>query len=76
MDDSSEPVSGVYRRYDMAYPVMMGDATLARLYGGVFGLPSTYLIDSSGRIVARYRGESDLAEMEGKIKALLPSPKP
>ena len=31
----------------VGYPVIMGDTKLARLYGGVLGLPVTYLIDAA-----------------------------
>jgi len=50
---------------------LLGDAELGESFGGVLGLPLTYLIDPNGRIVARYQGNGDLAKMEAKIKALL-----
>jgi len=45
---------------------------LGQLYGGVLGLPLSYLIDAQGRIVARYRGEPDLKQIEHRLRALLP----
>jgi peroxiredoxin len=74
MDDESTPVKRVLRVYHVAYPVAMGDENLGELYGGVLGLPLTFIIDPSGRIVARYQGVSDLTQMEFRIKALLPRP--
>jgi cytochrome c biogenesis protein CcmG, thiol:disulfide interchange protein DsbE len=71
MDDDSGPVKRTLRKYGIAYPVVMGDAPLGELYGGVLGLPQSYLIDASGRIVARYEGEPDLNQMESRIKELL-----
>ena len=50
----------------------MGDAKLGEQFGGVLGLPLSFLIDAQGRIVARYQGESDLAVVEAKLKELLP----
>jgi hypothetical protein len=49
----------------------MGDARFAEQFGGVLGLPLTYLIDAQGRVVARYQGEADLAKMEAKVKEML-----
>lgn len=72
MDDSPDPVRRLVQRQPPAYPVIMGDAALAKLYGGVYGLPTTFLIDGRGRIVARYRGEANLDELEARIKAFLP----
>jgi hypothetical protein len=50
----------------------MGDAQLGAHFGGVLGLPLSYLIDPDGRIVWRYQGELDLKHLESKIKSLLP----
>ena len=74
MDDELSAVAQVAQRQNLAYPVLMGDAQLGQLYGGVLGLPLSYLIDPQGRIVERYRGEPDLKRIEDQIKALLPSP--
>lgn len=71
MDDDSAPVKRTVRKYGIVYPVVMGDAPLGELYGGVLGLPQSYLIDASGRIVARYQGEADLNQMESRIEELL-----
>jgi cytochrome c biogenesis protein CcmG/thiol:disulfide interchange protein DsbE len=71
MDDNSAPVKRTLRKYGIVYPVVMGDAPLGELYGGVLGLPQSYLIDASGRIVVRYEGEPDLTQMESRIKDLL-----
>jgi cytochrome c biogenesis protein CcmG/thiol:disulfide interchange protein DsbE len=71
MDDDSAPVKRTLRKYGIVYPVVMGDAPLGELFGGVLGLPQSYLIDGSGHIVARYEGEPDLAQMESRIKELL-----
>lgn len=71
MDDDTAPVKRTLRKYGIVYPVVMGDAPLGELFGGVLGLPQSYLIDASGRIVARYEGEPDLNQMELRIKELL-----
>jgi len=73
MDDSREPVVRLAHQRPPGYPLIMGDAALAKLYGGVYGLPTTFLIDGQGRVVARYRGEADLKELEAKILSLLPA---
>ena len=50
----------------------MGDPQLAERFGGVLGLPLSYLIDSDGRVIARYQGDLDLKKLESQIKSLLP----
>ena len=74
MDDTAGPVKRAYEKYHLNYPVMMGDAQLGERFGGVLGLPLSYLIDPQGRIVGRYQGESNLEKLESQIKSLLPRP--
>jgi len=74
MDDDAAPVKRLYQKDRLNYPVAMGDAELGELFGGVLGLPLTYLIDPDGHIVGRYQGEPDLKQLEARIKSLLPRP--
>lgn len=74
MDDSDSPVRTLNRKLHINYPVMMGDERLGELYGGILGLPVTYLIDSRGVVRARFQGETDLSRIEGQVKILLSSP--
>jgi thiol-disulfide isomerase/thioredoxin len=71
MDDDKRPVQHFLQKTPVAYPVVIGDTALGKLYGGVFGLPLTYLIDAHGKIVSRYLGGTDLAAVEAQIKRLL-----
>lgn len=74
MDDDSEPVKGLVRKLRVNYPVVMGDEKLGLAYGGVLGLPVTYLIDRKGVIRARYQGATNLDAMEKTIRQLLQKP--
>jgi cytochrome c biogenesis protein CcmG/thiol:disulfide interchange protein DsbE len=71
MDDSIDPVRPFYQRFHMNYPVVMGTAKTGELYGGVLGLPITFLIDRDGRICAKHIGATDAAIFEKEIKSLL-----
>ena len=71
MDDDAAPVRAAYRKYGLNYPVVMGDEKLGELYGGVLGLPMTFLIDGNGRIRFRHEGAIDLAVIEKEIRGLL-----
>ena len=71
MDDDAAPVKRVYAKYHLNYPVVMGDAQLGERFGGVLGLPLSYLIDPDGRVVGRYQGEADLKQLESQIKSML-----
>jgi cytochrome c biogenesis protein CcmG, thiol:disulfide interchange protein DsbE len=71
MDDESGPVIALTRRRHVNYPMIMGDVELGRMYGGVLGLPVTFLIDRQGNIAAVYKGQTSLPAMEREIRRLL-----
>lgn len=73
MDDSETPVRRTVRRLHLDFPVVMGDAKLGEEYGGVLGLPVTFLIDRDGRVVKRIKGASDLKELEESVERVLDS---
>jgi cytochrome c biogenesis protein CcmG, thiol:disulfide interchange protein DsbE len=61
------------RRLRLNYPIVVGDAKLGEEYGGVLGLPVTYLVDREGMIVRRIKGETDLHVLEFEVKQVLDS---
>jgi peroxiredoxin len=71
MDDEAAPVRRLLAKNPVLYPVALGDARLGESYGGILGLPQSFLIDRRGRVFARYRGEADLSQMERAIKSQL-----
>jgi thiol-disulfide isomerase/thioredoxin len=71
MDDESEPVRSFLEKRKLNYPIVMGDEKLGLAYGGVLGLPVTYLIDRQGIIRVRYQGATNLDAMESAIRHLL-----
>ena len=74
MDDAPALVRKLYEKLRVNYPIAMGDEKMGELYGGVLGLPVTYLIDMNGEVRAEYRGEMDLNTIEMQMKLLLPHP--
>lgn len=71
MDDDDAPVRSFVQKLAVNYPVVMGDAALGERYGGVLGLPVTFLIDRKGVIRARFEGETDLKRIEVQVRELL-----
>jgi thiol-disulfide isomerase/thioredoxin len=71
MDDDAKPVREFYQQFKMNYPVALGTTNLAESYGGVLGLPVTFLIGRDGKIAAKYVGAADLNAMQQKIEGLL-----
>ena len=75
MDDDVESVRHALAGRPVSYPIVMGDAKLGESFGGVLGLPLSYLIDAQGRVVARYQGETDLPRMEARLRELISLPR-
>jgi peroxiredoxin len=53
------------------YPVLIDDAEVSTPYGGIDGLPTTFFVDRSGRIVASTVGLAPRDEIEADIKKAL-----
>lgn len=74
MDDDEPPVRAFCQKYRLNYPVVMGDENLGELYGGVLGLPVTFLIDRNGKSRFKHEGVTDLNIIEREIQELLARP--
>jgi len=73
MDDDAAPVLSLTGKRNVNYPVIMGDEQLGTLYGGVLGVPVTFLIDRKGNIAAVFKGRTSLSTMKAEIVKLLAS---
>src|SRR6266702_157927 len=62
MDDEVEPVRKMEQKLQLNYPVVMGDEKLGDSYGGVMGLPITFVIDREGKIRFQHKGLTDLKQ--------------
>jgi cytochrome c biogenesis protein CcmG, thiol:disulfide interchange protein DsbE len=71
MDDDAKPVRAFYQQFKMNYPVAMGTEKLAQSYGGILGLPVSFLIDRNGNIAAKYVGAAQIPVVEQEIQTLL-----
>ena len=58
-------------RYAINYPILLGDAKVARAYGNVELIPTTFIVDRSGTIFDRHVGLMSKAALETKLKELL-----
>ncbi len=74
MDDDPATVQTFLAGRHLNYPVVMGDDKLGLHYGGVLGLPVTFLIDRKGIIRARYQGGTGLDDMERALQRALRKP--
>ena len=52
----------------ISYPVLMAKGKTARDFGGVIGIPTTFLVDRNGKIIKRYPGYVPRSTLEKDIK--------
>jgi len=71
MQDSPEAVKQFYQNFRLNYPVAMGDDKLAASYGGIFGLPTSFVIGRDGRIYAQHSGTTASEVFQKEIEQLL-----
>ena len=53
------------------YPVLVDDGKASEIYGPIRSIPTTFIIDKSGKIVKMYIGYREKAVFEADIKELL-----
>jgi peroxiredoxin len=71
MDDDAKPVREFNQQFKVNYPVALGNDKLAQSYGGVLGLPVTFLIGRDGKIATKHVGAAQIPVVEQEIKTLL-----
>jgi cytochrome c biogenesis protein CcmG/thiol:disulfide interchange protein DsbE len=74
MDDEDKPVRDFQQKYKMNYPVARGTPELAGQYGGILGLPITFVIDRTGHIAARHIGAVNVSAIDAEVQKLLAQP--
>ena len=67
MDDSANVTKQTMREIPFHYPVVLGDAKLGNLYGGVLGLPQQFLIGADGKILAIRSGDFPPTALDKEI---------
>lgn len=55
----------------MNYPIVMGSDDISNAFGGLLGMPTSFLIDRNGDIVKRYIGMLNPTEINDAVKAQL-----
>jgi cytochrome c biogenesis protein CcmG/thiol:disulfide interchange protein DsbE len=72
MDEGgSKLVAKFLDKQKVSYPVIIGDAELARGFGGVIGVPASFLVDRKGELIRRYDGFASEDELQEEIEKLL-----
>ncbi len=69
--DNLQAVQKFYPQFHLNYPVALGNDALSAQYGGLIGLPTSFVIGRDGRIYAEHTGTTGEDVFEGEIEQLL-----
>jgi len=67
------PLHTLIEKYNINYPVLIADEDIARGFGGITGIPVTFLVNHKGELVKKYLGYVEHEVLEDEIKSLLAS---
>ena len=73
-DDGPDGVIKFALSKNMSYPIVMATRDIVRSYGGVPALPTTFLINTEGRVVTKHSGLYPKDAYDQEIRALLGMP--
>ena len=59
------------QEYAISYPLAIGDQAVTQRYGGIRGIPASFLVDREGKIVQKYVGAIDAQTLENAVRAVL-----
>ncbi len=69
--DTKDDVVPFIKDKGINYPVVYGNSIVTQEYGGVRAIPTSFVIDKQGKIVASYEGLMPKSTYENHIKKLL-----
>jgi thiol-disulfide isomerase/thioredoxin len=73
-DDDDSMIKEVVAETRINYPVAMSPPEVRMRYGGIAALPTSFVLDTQGRVVQKHEGLRDPALYETEIRALLGLP--
>ncbi len=59
------------KKHEIPYPVVLGDMDIAKAYGGIRSIPTTFFVDRKGKIADQHVGYMSQDDFEKKVKAIL-----
>jgi hypothetical protein len=74
LDDDVESARRFSSHYKLNYPVGLGNEDIYQAYGGIFSLPTAFLIGRDGRIYSKHHGAIDSVALGAEIRQLLSQP--
>ena len=71
LDSSPKKLSKFVKSSGINYPVMLGNKKITAKYGGVRGIPTTFIIDRNGNIANKHVGRVEKTRLEKELLQLI-----
>lgn len=71
IEENKEKVKSFVGKWKINYPIVWGDKKVDKDYGGITGIPQTYVIDKKGVIRASHLGTISKKDLLKSLKPLL-----
>ncbi len=71
MDDKRPKAEAAVKKLKVDYPVLVGSAHIGEKFGGVYGLPESFVIDAHGVVRAQFQGGNHVKQIHAEIEHLL-----
>lgn len=59
------------QKMEINYPVVLSDSQTPRAFGGILGIPTSFLVNKEGNVVKRYDGYVDHQTLVNDLNAIL-----
>lgn len=69
--DGARAVRPFAEEYDVNYTMLLANDETADRFGGILGIPTTFVLDRQGKVVKKFIGKMDLKTFEEAIQPLL-----
>jgi peroxiredoxin len=70
-EEGPKVVKPFMKKMSINYPIVMGNDKVSKAFGGIEGIPTTFVIDANGFIVEQHVGFTEKAVFEKALKSLL-----
>lgn len=73
-EDEKPKIEAFLERYGSGYPALLDDGGKTAIAYGITGVPETFFIDASGKVVSKYNGPLDPQDLRARVLPLLEGP--
>ena len=71
VDENAKALAAFDKEVHIEYTSLLSSAEAEKAFGGIVGLPTTFVLDRTGKVVRSYVGEMEKRELEEDLHSLL-----